>query len=142
MDWSYLMNSAISLPFSFNEAGAISSTNDPAKIWQDRVIIAVMTGLKERVMRPTYGSDVHSTVGENLSDALSIIRQSITVTFSRWLKDLVLVEVIGSVDEYDGYLIVQIKYNYRNLEQTQTVNIKTAVLSRSGDILLEVSKND
>ena len=136
------MSTTISLPFSFNEAGAISSTSDPAKIWQDRVIIAVMTGLKERVMRPTYGSDVYNTVGESLSDALSIIRQSVTVTFSRWLKDLVLLEVNGSVDEYDGYLVIQIKYNYRDLDQTQTVNIKTAVLSRSGDILLEVSKHD
>jgi phage baseplate assembly protein W len=136
------MSTAISLPFNFNEAGAIASTNDPAKVWQDRVIIAVMTGLKERVMRPTYGSNVHSTVGESLSDALTIIRQSVAVTFSRWLKDLVLLEVIGSVDEYDGYLVIQIKYNYRNLDQIQTVNIKTAVLSRSGDILLEVSTND
>lgn len=136
------MSIAISLPFNFDEAGSISTTEDPAKIWQDRVVIAVMTGLGERVMRPTFGSDASKTVGENLNDALSIIRQSISVAFSRWLKDLTLIEVNGSVDEYDGHLVVQIKYNYRDQNVTQTVNIKTAVLSRSGDILLEVSKHD
>ena len=136
------MSIAISLPFNFDEAGSISTTEDPAKIWQDRVVIAVMTGLGERVMRPTFGSDASKTVGENLNDALSIIRQSISVAFSRWLKDLTLIEVNGSVDEYDGHLVVQIKYNYRDQNVTKTVNIKTAVLSRSGDILLEVSKHD
>jgi phage baseplate assembly protein W len=136
------MSKAISLPFNFDEAGAISYTEDPAKMWQDRVVIAVMTGLGERVMRPTFGSDAGKTVGENINDAMSIIRQSITVAFSRWLKDLALLEVTGSIDEYDGYLVVQIKYNYRDQNLTQTVNIKTAVLSRSGDILLEVSKHD
>jgi phage baseplate assembly protein W len=136
------MSTAISLPFNFDESGALSTTSDPAKIWQDRVVIAVMTGIGERVMRPTYGSDASKTVGENLNDALTIIRQSISVAFSRWLKDLTLLEVTGSIDEYDGYLVVQIKYNYRDQNLTQTVNIKTAVLNRSGDILLEVSKHD
>lgn len=136
------MNKSIILPFSFDATGGISSTTDPAKIWQDRVIIAVMTGLKERVMRPTYGSDVHSTIGENLSDAMEVIRQSVSVTFSRWLTDLTLMTVTGFVDEYDGYLVIEIKYNYRDNNQPQSVNIKTAVLSRSGEVLLEVSKHD
>jgi phage baseplate assembly protein W len=136
------MSVAISLPFGFDDAGAVSTTADPAKIWQDRVVIAVMTGLGERVMRPTFGSDASTTVGENLNDAMTIIRQSTSVAFSRWLKDLTLLEVTGSVDQYDGYLVVQIKYNYRDQVTPQTVNIKTAVLSRSGDILLEVSKHD
>lgn len=135
------MSRSIALPFGFDEAGGISATTDPAKIWQDRVIVAVMTGLKERVMRPTYGSDVQSTIGEGVENAMAIIKQSVAVTFSRWLKDLSLVGVSGFVDEYDGHLVIEIKYNYRDNSQTQSVTIKTAVLSRSGEILLEVSKH-
>lgn len=141
MDWN-TMSAAISLPFSFDASGSISVTEDPAKIWQDRVVIAVMTGLGERVMRPTFGGDVAKTVGENISDALVLIQQSVAVTFSRWLKDLVLLDVSGSIDPYDGYLTIQVKYNYRSQGLPTTVSIKTAVLSRSGDVLLEVSKND
>lgn len=136
------MSKAISLPFTFDETGGVAYTTDPAKIWQDRVIIAVMTGLKERVMRPTYGSDVQAAVGESVNDAMTLIRQSVAVIFSRWLKDLVLLDVGGYIDEYDGYLVMQIKYNYRDSNQPQLVNIKTAVLSRSGEVLLEVSKHD
>jgi phage baseplate assembly protein W len=135
------MSSVISLPFNFTSFGSIDVTEDPAKAWQDRVIVAVMTGLNERVMRPTYGSDVGKAVGESLNDAINVVRQSIEVSFSRWLKELSLLEVTGSVDPQDDYLIIQIKYNYRALNLVQTLNIKTAILSRSGDVLLEVTSN-
>lgn len=136
------VSTTVSLPFNFTEFGGVDSTKDPAKIWQDRVIVAVMTAIGERVMRPTYGSDVAKAVGESVNDALNIIRQSIEVSFSRWLKELTLLSVDGQIDPYDDYLIVQVKYNYRAQNLVQTLNIKTAVLSRSGDVLLEVDRND
>ena len=135
------MSRAISLPFNFDSSGSIAYTEDPAKIWQDRVIIAVMTSIGERIMRPTFGSDAPKTSGENVNDAISLIRQSVSVAFSRWLQSLTLLDVTGYVDPYDDHLIVQIKYNYRSQNQTQTVSIKTAVLSRSGDIIREVAPN-
>jgi hypothetical protein len=36
---------AISLPFGFNESGGISFTTDIKKIFQDRVVMVVMTSL-------------------------------------------------------------------------------------------------
>lgn len=135
------MTASISLPFNFTESGAIGITEDPAKVWQDRVIIAVMTNIGERVMRPTFGSDAPKTFSENVNDALAIIRQSVSVAFSRWLPELTLIEVTGFVDEYDDHLVAQIKYNYRDQNIMQTVNIKTAVLSRSGELIREVATN-
>lgn len=136
------MSTAISLPFAFTEYGAVGATEDPAKIWQDRVAAAVMTGLGERVMRPTFGSEVGKAVGESVNDAIVIVRQSIEVAFGRWLKDLSLLGVSGYIDPYDDYLVIQIKYNYRAQNLIQTLNIKTAILSRSGEVLLEVETND
>jgi len=101
-----------------------------------------MTGLGERIMRPTFGSEASQTVAENINDALVLLNQSISAAFSRWLPDLTLLDVQGSVDPYDGYLVVQITYNYRAQNLIQTVNIKTSVLSRSGDVIREVAKND
>ena len=93
-------------------------------------------------MRPTFGSEVPQTAAENVNDALDLINQSVSAAFSRWLPDLTLIDVQGSVDPYDEYLVVQITYNYRAQNLTQTVNIKTSVLSRSGDVIREVAKND
>jgi len=142
MDWSTTLSRAISLPFRFDESGSVSYTEDPIKIWQDRVVVVVMTGLGERIMRPTFGSEASQTVAENINDALVLLNQSISAAFSRWLPDLTLLDVQGSVDPYDGYLVVQITYNYRAQNLIQTVNIKTSVLSRSGDVIREVAKND
>ena len=48
------MERTIILPFSVDDSGAILSSNDPKKIWQSRVIAAVMTQFGERVQR-LYG---------------------------------------------------------------------------------------
>lgn len=135
------MSTAISLPFTFDDTGSIATTSNLAKLWEDRVIIVVMTGLGERVMRPTFGSEVNKSVGENITDALTLIKQSIAVAFSRWLTPLELIEVNGYLDEVDGYLIAQIKYKLRAQDISTTLNIKTAIRSRSGDLLLEVASN-
>jgi phage baseplate assembly protein W len=141
MDGSITMSSAISLPFNFDATGSIATTADQGKIWEDRVIMTVMTNMGERVMQPTFGSDVPKAVGQNINDALSMIKQSVSVAFSRWLTSLELIDVSGYIDQADGYLVAQIKYRYRAQNIIQTINVKTAVLSRSGDILLEVAKN-
>ena len=135
------MSTAISLPFNFDESGSIATTTELGKIWEDRVIITVMTGLGSRVMRPTFGSDVNKVVWENINDALTLIKQSISAAFSRWLTDLELISVSGYIDPTDGYLVAQVKYNLRTQDLTTTLNIKTAILSRSGDVLLEVAPN-
>jgi len=135
------LSTAISLPFNFDETGSIATTTDLAKIWEDRVIITVMTGLGSRVMRPTFGSDVNKVVWENINDAFTLIKQSISVAFSRWLTELDLLEVSGYIDPTDGYLVARVKYNLRTQGINTTLNIKTAVLSRSGDVLLEVASN-
>lgn len=135
------MSTAISLPFNFDETGSIATTAELAKIWEDRVIITVMTGLGSRVMRPTFGSDVNKVVWENINDAFTLIKQSISVAFSRWLTELDLLEVSGYIDPTDGYLVARVKYNLRTQGINTTLNIKTAVLSRSGDVLLEVASN-
>ena len=126
----------------FDGSGSVGYTEDSTKIWQDRVVVAVMTGFNERIMRPTFGSDVAQAASENINDALSAIKQGITLAFSRWLPELTFMGLQGFIDPYDGYLVIQITYNYRAQNSTRTVNIKTAVLSRSGDIIREVAKND
>lgn len=129
---------AISLPFSFNQSGAISYTTDEKKIWTDRVVLTLMTRLNERVMRPTFGSEVPSSVFETMDGARVLIQKSVSAAFSRWLPTLVLVGV--EVQEIDGELIADITFRYIPDGDDESVRVKTAILSRSGDILLEVTK--
>jgi phage baseplate assembly protein W len=131
---------AISLPFSFDSSGSVSYTTDEKKIWQDRVVLVVMTRLTERVMRPTFGSTAGDSVFESEDTAESIIQQAVAAGFSQWLKPLTLTEVTITVDPADGYLLATVQYRYEKETNDQSVQIKTAILSQSGDVVLEVSR--
>lgn len=131
---------AISLPFSFDSSGAVSYTSDPKKIWQDRVVLVVMTRLNERVMRPTFGSQSSSSLFESYGSATGLLKDTIATAFSNWLKELTLINVSVYTDTIDGYLVAEIFYKYNPNENEQSVKIKTAILSRTGEVLLEVQQ--
>lgn len=131
------MQTAISLPFSFDSAGLVSHTADEKKIWQDRVAMVVMTNLGERVMRPGFGSDVPKITFENIAEAIPLIRQAIGVAFSRWLESLILVKVEFTTDPIDYYLIAEIFYKYAPNQESESVKLKTAILTRAGDTIVE-----
>jgi phage baseplate assembly protein W len=128
---------AISLPFSFNSAGEIGYTTDLKKIIQDRVVLAVMTKLQERVMRPNFGSDVYDSLFETQSTAEGIVRQAITGCFSTWFPYLNLrtiqATLIDEVLEFDIY------YSKGKGNEIESVNVKTSLLTRAGEVIKEIS---
>lgn len=128
---------AISLPFSFNSAGEISYTTDLQKIIQDRVVLAVMTKLEERVMRPTFGSDVYDSLFENQAEAEGIIRQSVASCFSYWFPYLTLQNVRAEL--IDDQLDMTVFYSLGVSRGNDVVNIKTSLLTRAGEIVREIS---
>lgn len=128
---------AISLPFTFDSDGRIASTTDYKKIIQDRVVLVVMTSVSERVMRHNFGTNVRSSIFENLNSALELIKQEIEVGFSNWLPYLYLLGIDGALDQ-DNYLNITIHYKYGSSANAETVTIKTATLTQSGDVITEV----
>jgi phage baseplate assembly protein W len=81
---------AISLPFAFDSTGAVAYTTDSKKIWQDRVVLVVMTRLNERLMRPSFGTSVQELTFENYNEALAHVKQIVSIGFSRFLPSLIL----------------------------------------------------
>jgi phage baseplate assembly protein W len=128
---------AISLPFSFNSAGELAYTTDLKKIIQDRIVLAVMTKLEERVMRPNFGSDVYDSLFENQTTAESIVRQAVTTCFSTWFPYLSLKNVKGTV--IDDVLEFEIFYSKGRDNQIEAVNVKTSLLTRAGETVREIS---
>lgn len=131
-------NEAITLPFTIGPNG-INKTADISKIWKDRVYGVVLTSLNERVMVPNFGTEVKTSLFLSVNDAMTLIRESVQIGFSRWLSVLTLNSVVGSLDSADGNLNVQILYSIPGTIDEQSVSLKTAILSRSGDVLLEVT---
>jgi phage baseplate assembly protein W len=128
---------AISLPFSFTSAGEVGYTTDLKKIIQDRVVLAVMTKLQERVMRPNFGSDVYDSLFENQSTAESIVSQAVSSCFASWFPYLSLRSVKASL--VDESLEFNIYYSKGKGNEIEAVNVKTSLLTRAGDTIKEIS---
>jgi phage baseplate assembly protein W len=102
---------ALSLPFSVNPYGRISTTTERSKIWQDRVRSVIGTFLGERVMRPNFGADVVDAVHETSEEAIIIIETQVRQAFNTYLPTLTLTDVITNYDESTGIMEVEIVYS-------------------------------
>lgn len=132
------MSSAISLPFGFNEFGEVSYSTDPRKIWQDRVYTAILTQTGERLMRPGYGTSFLDASFENEQIAAEICIKAASTAFSTHLKELELVRTTPIFNPDTSTMELSIVYKLPSGEP-DTVTLTTAILSRSGDIIQELS---
>jgi len=122
------LESAIALPFSIDSYGRVTKTTDQSKIWADKVRSVIGTAVKERVMRPTFGTDIPSAVFENQEDSVGRIQEVVSTSFSGQLPQLTLEQVDTSYDEYSGTLTVTITYALPN-EEIVTTTVGLIIIS-------------
>lgn len=105
---------ALSLPFTLSPYGNITVAIDQPKIWADRVRAVLGTTLRERLMRPTFGSLLTSAFMETNTVATATILGEVSRAFSSFLPGLTLNAVDTSVDEYTGEVTATINYSLPN----------------------------
>lgn len=110
----------ITLPFSINAYGSVSSTTDQSKIWSDRVRFVIGTNLQERILNPEFGTLVPEAFMQTADDSVSMITTEVERAFPIHLSLLSLQGVDVSYDEYTGATNVNITYGLPNGEVTNT----------------------
>lgn len=111
---------AIALPFSIDSYGKVTQTTEQSKIWADKVRSVIGTGLRERVMRPSFGTDIPSLVFENQEDAEGRVLELVNGSFNTQLPRLELQSVNTLYDSYTNTLNVEITYALPNEEVVTT----------------------
>ena len=111
---------AISLPFSIDTFGSVGTTTEQSKIWSDRVRSVLGTSLRERVMRPTFGTLIPFSLFNNVENAISEIKEEVTRAFGRQLRLLTLKNTSIEHDTYNNSLKVTVTYSLPNQETNQT----------------------
>lgn len=119
---------AIALPFSIDPYGKVTQTIEQPKIWADKVRSVIGTGLRERVMRPVFGTDIPSVVFENQEEADGRIQELVASSFNSQLPRLELQGVSNTYDSYSGTLNVEVTYALPN-EEVVTTTIGLIVVS-------------
>jgi len=112
---------AISLPFSVDAYGKISSTTEQSKIWADRVRSVLGTTLRERLLRPTFGTLIPYALFNTETGAVSQVEAEVSKAFSQQLSLLSLQKVNVTVDQYTNVLTVEAIYGLPNNEVVSTV---------------------
>ena len=110
----------IQLPFSIDSYGKVSSTTSQSKIWADRVRSVIGTTLRERVMRPTFGTVIPYALFDSAETASAEVKAEVDKAFSSQLPLLRLQETDTTFDEYTNTLNVTIVYDLPNNERVTT----------------------
>ncbi|NBP03902.1 MAG: hypothetical protein EBU90_28155 [Proteobacteria bacterium] len=112
---------ALSLPFSIDSYGKVSITQDQSKIWADRVRSVLGTAIRERLMRPTFGTLIPFAIFENETTSTAEIKVEVEKAFAEQLPLLTLQSTETTIDEYTNILTVEVLYGLPNNEVVSTV---------------------
>lgn len=112
---------ALSLPFSIDSYGNVSSTSDQSKIWADRVRSVLGTTVRERVMRSGFGTLIPFSLFDTESSAMSQVKTEVNKAFITQLALLRLDKTTVTVDEYTRVLTIEVIYALPNNEVVSTI---------------------
>ena len=84
---------ALTLPFTINAYGSVSTTTEQSKIWSDRVRFVIGTNLHERILDPQFGTLVPEAFMQTSDDAESMIIAEVERAFPEQLELLTLQSV-------------------------------------------------
>jgi phage baseplate assembly protein W len=126
-----MAETAISLPFSLDAYGRITSTVSQQKIFSDRVLSVIGTNLKERVMLVEFGTKITSYLYGSVEKAISAIPGEIEQAFAKFLPTLTYSNTNVIYDEQTGTLLLDIIYELPNGETNSTTLEIVAIASKN-----------
>jgi phage baseplate assembly protein W len=130
MDSRAYQEVAISLPFTIDSYGGVSTSSSASKIWADRVESVLGTAIQERVCYPNYGTKIPYLIMEN-GDAISdSIKSEVQKAFAVYLQGLTLTEVEVSPVSFDQVVQVTVHYTLPDLTNSNTT---VGVMALNGD---------
>jgi phage baseplate assembly protein W len=133
MDWSTIVSTAINFPFTLDNFGVLTYTDNPNKIYLDRVLTLLSTNVGQRPMLPDYGIDWGVALFENEGNARAATPAAIQDAIARWIPD-VKVKSIRMKDQQDGIEYVTIDLILPDNTIT-TLPISTATFNLDGTVL-------
>ena len=121
MEGTVMAEVAISLPFSIDVYGKVKSSTEQSKIWADRVRSVLGTTIRERVLRPGFGTLIPFALFNTETSAQAQIQTEVSKAFAQQLPLLNLETVNATVDQYTNVLTVETVYGLPNNEVVSTV---------------------
>lgn len=131
LDNSYV----IDIPFNLSAKGKVNSIIDTSpKVWKNKLLALLSTGINERVWYYVYGANLNSLIFETSAQVVEDARSAISQLFVSWLPDLKLSEVSAEVDPNSAAVTFTIIYSLPSGD-IDSVKISTSSLNNAGETL-------
>lgn len=125
--------SPVSYPFQIDFLGKLQGTEDPIKIYTDRLLTLLSTSPGQRPMLPEYGTDVLRALYENDNQVGISINQAVRSAVAVWIPEISIEEINVDVPDQDGKATVTILIRLPNSTLT-TLTVSTAIFNIDGSI--------
>lgn len=127
------MSVSINYPYTLDSNGVVLPTENPSKIYLDRVLTLLSTSIGQRPMLPTYGVDWSSALFENDNLAQPAISSAIKTAIAKWLPEITVSSINFSGVGNDG--IEQVTLGLILPDNTTTsVVVNSNILNYDGTI--------
>ncbi len=108
-------------PLQINARGGIAKTGGEQKI-KESIITILGTAEGERVMRPTFGSKLHTLVFEpNNQITLELARHYATEALTLWEPRIEVSNVIVKSEPGHGRILIEVAYRIRDTNSPQNL---------------------
>lgn len=125
--------STISYPFTLSPLGVLESTENPIKVYTDRLLTLLSTSPGQRPMLPEYGTDVLRALYENDNQIELSINQAVRSAVAVWIPEIEIEEINVTLPDEDGTALVEILIQLPNSTLT-TLSVSTALFNLDGTI--------
>ena len=120
---------AIAFPFRIDTYGRLMTTDDPSKIYLDRLYTLLSTMANSRPMNPDYGTDLFRSLYETGQNESAALPHAIKQAVNQWLPMLVIESISVSDTNMDGQVKINVEVSLPD-STTGTVSVyKTNALS-------------
>jgi len=133
--------SYISYPFTLDTIGVVNTTDNPAKIYEDRLLTLLSTNVGQRPMNPGYGVDFSQAFfenefivsGGNRTTYKKAIDEAIRSATERWLPDIKIHDIVVSNPNDSGQSDVSILITVPG-DISTSLNVTTAIFMNDGTV--------
>lgn len=123
----------IAYPFKLSFLGELQGTEDPVKVYTDRLLTLLSTSPGQRPMLPEYGTDVLRALYENDNQLEFSINQAVRSAVAVWIPEISIEEINVDLPDQEGKATVTILIQLPNSTLT-TLTVSTAIFNVDGTI--------
>jgi phage baseplate assembly protein W len=127
------MSSAINYPYTLDPVGVVATTDQPSKIWLDRLLTLLSTNVGQRPMLTSYGTDLMRALFENENVLDTAIKQAVNTAVTVWLPEIKISSISTVLPEYGGQAQVTITVILPD-STIKTLDVSSAIFSSDGTV--------